>query len=122
MYSRAIRGALTVDSDTSDSIKSATVELLTEIIKKNDLDLSKISHAIFTLTNDLKSAFPAKFARECLGFSCVPMMCFNELDVGGSLEKCLRVLIVVNTEKSQEEIRHVYLRGAEVLRKDLSGK
>ena len=119
MYSRGIRGAITVDADTAEFIKDATVELLSEIIKRNNIDLNNVSHVIFTLTNDLKSAFPAKFARECLDFSHIPMMCFNELCIDGSLEKCLRVLVVINTEKSQKEIHHVYLKGAKVLRTDL---
>lgn len=122
MYTRGIRGAITVDSDTPECIKDATVELLGELIEKNNIDLNDISHTIFTLTNDLKSAFPAKFARECLNFSQVPMMCFNELPVNGSLEKCLRVLVVVNTQKTQAEIKHVYLKGAKALRTDLNAQ
>lgn len=122
MFSRGIRGAITVDSDTADMIKEATIELLSEIIKNNAVELKDISHVIFTLTNDIKSAFPAKFARECLDFARVPMMCFNELSVEGSLEKCLRVLVVVNTEKKQEEIKHVYLKGARALRTDLNSQ
>lgn len=122
MFSRGIRGAITVDLDTADMIKEATIELLSEIIKNNAVELKDISHVIFTLTNDLKSAFPAKFAREYLDFARVPMMCFNELSVEGSLEKCLRVLVVVNTEKKQEEIKHVYLKGARALRTDLNSQ
>ena len=120
MFSRGIRGAITVEFDTPDNIKEATIELVTEILEKNSIKTEDISHVIFTLTKDLKSAFPAKFAREYLNFSSVPMMCFNELQIDGSLEKCLRILIVVNTEKQQEEIQHVYLKGAKVLRSDLT--
>lgn len=120
MFSRGIRGAITVEFDSPDNIKEATIELVTEILEKNTIKTEDISHVIFTLTKDLKSAFPAKFAREYLNFSNVPMMCFNELQIDGSLEKCLRVLIVVNTEKQQEEIQHVYLKGAKVLRSDLT--
>ena len=85
-------------------------------LASDDVDLET---RITRLVNDLKSAFPAKFARECLDFSHIPMMCFNELCIDGSLEKCLRVLVVINTEKSQKEIHHVYLKGAKVLRADL---
>lgn len=119
MFSRGIRGAITVEKDSFDDIKNATIELLTEILEKNNISTQDISHVIFTLTKDLKSAFPAKFAREYMHFENVPMMCFNELDIEGSLKKCLRVLIVVNTEKKQEEITHIYQKGAKNLRPDL---
>lgn len=121
MFSRGIRGAITVDKDLPEEIKNATIELVSEILEKNQIEKKDISHVIFTLTKDLKSAFPAKFARESLHFENVPMMCFNELSVDGSLEKCLRALVVVNTEKSQEDIKHIYLKGAKILRTDLTG-
>ena len=121
MFSRGIRGAITIESDTPAQIREATIELVTEILEKNEIRTDDISHVIFTLTKDLKSDFPAKFARESLHFENVPMMCFNELSVDGSLEKCLRALVVVNTEKSQEDIKHIYLKGAKILRTDLTG-
>ena len=78
-----------------------------------------IAFAIFTLTKDLNAAFPAKFARLNCGFDMVPMMCYQELDVPNSIRMCLRVLFVVNTDKNQNEIKHVYLKGAKSLRTDL---
>ncbi len=119
MTSRGIRGAITVESNSTEDIKNATIELLKEMISINKIEIEDISFAIFTLTKDLNMAFPAKFARENCNFESVPMMCYNELDVPNSLQKCLRILLNVNTEKSQKEIKHIYLKGAKVLRKDL---
>lgn len=118
--SRGIRGAITLEQDTTEQLEKATVELYSKIIEANEVKTEDISHIIFTLTKDLKCAFPAKFLRENFDIPFVPMMCFNELDVEASLEKCLRILIVVNTNKRQDEIKHIYLGGAKVLRKDLT--
>ena len=122
MLTRGIRGAITVDNNTVEDIEKATVELIRSIISKNEIKTEDISHVIFTLTSDLNAAFPAKFARTNFDWDFVPMMCFNELDIKNSLSMCLRILIVVNTEKSQKEIHHVYLRGAQKLRPDLNIK
>lgn len=116
MTTKGIRGAITVENNTSDSIKNATIELLKEMVEQNNIDKTKISHAIFTLTNDLNAQFPAKFARLEFGWDKVAMMCYHELDVPNSLEKCLRVLIVLNCEQDFEP-KFVYLRGAQGLRK-----
>jgi len=116
---RGIRGATVVLSNTEDDIEKATVELVNEILKRNKVNVSDIAFAVFTLTKDLNAAFPAKFARLKCGFDMVPMMCYQELDVPNSIEKCLRVLIVVNTDFRQNEISHVYLKGAKALRVDL---
>lgn len=119
MSVRGIRGATTVEFNTPESIENATVELTNEILKANNITPSDIGQAIFTLTKDLDAAFPAKFARIHCGFELVPMMCYQELEVPNSIRMCLRVLFTVNTEKSQREIHHVYLRGAKALRCDL---
>ena len=116
MITKGIRGAITVEENTADSIKEATLELLKELIQKNSIDKKNISHAIFTLTNDLNAIFPAKYARLDFGWDNVAMMCYHELDVPNSLEKCLRVLVVVNCEESFEP-QFVYLKGAKNLRK-----
>lgn len=116
---RGIRGATVVASNTPEDIEKATVELVLEILKRNNVKISDIAFAVFTLTKDLNAAFPAKFARFGCGFDMVPMMCYQELDVPNSIEKCLRVLIVVNTALEQNEINHVYLKGAKALRVDL---
>lgn len=116
MITKGIRGAITVEKNTEEAIKKATIELLNELVKKNNIELSMISHVIFTLTQDLNAAFPAKFARIDLKWDDVAMMCFHELDVQNSLKKCLRVLIVINC--SEEFVpEFVYLEGAKELRK-----
>jgi chorismate mutase len=112
---KGIRGAITVGQNSAESIREATLELLSEMITKNKIEPDKISHVIFTLTSDLNAAFPAKFARLDLGWNDTAMMCFNELEVESALPKCLRVLIVLNCgEDFQPEF--VYLKGASDLR------
>ena len=116
MVTKGIRGAITVDENTSEAIGAATIKLLQEMVVKNNIETNIISHAIFTLTPDLNADFPAKYARINLKWKEVPMMCFNELDVPGALQKCLRVLLVVNCSESFEP-EFVYLDGAADLRK-----
>ena len=116
MITKGIRGAITVDENTSEAIGSATIKLLKEIMQKNNLEQDSISHVIFTLTKDLNADFPAKYARINLKWKDVPMMCFNELDVPNSLRMCLRVLIVVNCGENFVP-EFVYLEGAKDLRK-----
>lgn len=116
MISKGIRGAITVEENSSEAIGAATIKLLNEIVKKNNIDVNLISHAIFTLTKDLNADFPAKYARINLKWKDVPMMCFNELEVPNSLAMCLRVLIVVNCNENFEP-EFVYLDGAKNLRK-----
>lgn len=116
MISKGIRGAITVDENTPEAIGGATIKLLKEIVSKNNIDTDMISHAIFSLTEDLNADFPAKYARINLKWRDVPMMCFNEIDVPNSLRKCLRVLIVVNCSETFVP-EFVYLEGASGLRK-----
>ena len=116
MITRGIRGAITVENNTEEEIKNATIELLSEIIMKNNLDLDMISHVTFTMTYDLDAAFPAKFARIDLHWKDIPMMCYNELKVKGALKKCIRVMIVVNCGDNFVP-EFIYLKGASELRK-----
>ena len=116
MITKGIRGAITVENNTKEDIKSATIELLERLINENNIKKENISHVIFTLTNDLNAEFPAKFARLDFGWDNIAMMCFHELDVPNSLEKCLRVLVVVNVEDNFEP-KFIYLKGAEKLRR-----
>lgn len=116
MKTIGIRGAITVEKNNELSIKEATIELLSQMLKQNNIEIKNISHVIFTTTNDLNAAFPAKFARVNLGFEKVAMMCFHELDVPNSLPMCLRILIVLNCEEDFSA-KFVYLKGAENLRK-----
>ncbi len=119
IFSRGIRGAITLKENTKEEIKSATIELLSEMLKQNEINTEDISFAIFTLTDDLNADFPAKYAREFLNFDFVPMMCYHELDVPNSLKMCLRILLNVNTSKKQNEIKHIYLKDAKKLRQDI---
>lgn len=115
MITKGIRGAITVEYNAEEAIKSATLELLNEMILQNNICVENISHVIFTLTDDLNAAFPAKFARLDLGWKKVAMMCYHELDVPNSLKMCLRVLIVLNCD-DQFEPKFVYLKEARNLR------
>lgn len=115
MITKGIRGAITVNENSAEAIKEATIELLNAMIAENNIDTAMISHVIFTLTNDLNAAFPAKFARLDMGWTETAMMCFHELDVPASLEKCLRVLIVLNCGENFKP-KFVYLKGASLLR------
>lgn len=119
MFTRGIRGAITVKNNTIEDIKKATITLISEMIEKNNIKISDVSHCIFTMTKDLDAAYPAKFVREELKFDYVPLLCFNELNIQNSLKMCIRALIVINTEKTQEEIKHIYLEDAKILRPDL---
>ncbi len=120
MWCRGIRGATTVDSDTVEDILKASKELLQEMIDANGIKTEHVACAIFTTTSDLSAAFPAAAARE-LGWSEVALLCSKEMDVPGSLGQCLRILVLYNTEKTADEIVHVYTKGATDLRSDLSG-
>lgn len=119
-FSRGIRGAITVEDNSIYCIGEATIELLNTLLRVNSIKIDDISHVIFTITSDLNAAFPAKFARDVLAWHDVPMMCFNEADVKDALKKCIRVLMVVNTDKQQNEIKPVYLKEAAKLRPDIS--
>ena len=120
MYTRGIRGATTVASNTEADIVNETSKLLKEIVQKNSLDPEAICSVWITLTKDLDAAFPAKSIRELQGWELVPLMCSQEVPVKGALEKCIRFMIHVNTDKTQKEMVHVYLNGAKALRPDLA--
>lgn len=116
---RGIRGATTVERDDAEAILAATEELVREIVAANDLDPGDVASALFTVTPDLRAEFPAAAARR-MGWTMVPLLNFTEIGVPGRLEKCIRVLVHVNTVKSQVEMVHVYLREAVSLRPDLA--
>lgn len=116
---RGIRGAITVSEDTPDQIRGAAKELMEEILKRNGItNFDDVISAVFTTTQDLISAFPAEAAR-ALGMNFVPLLCAQEIPVPGSMARCLRILLHVNTELSPRDIEHVYLRDAQRLRPDL---
>lgn len=116
---RGVRGAISCAENTSASILQATGELLQEILRANDLtEFDDIVSAIFTVTADLNASFPAEAARE-LGMHRVPLLCANEIDVPGSMPKCIRILLHINTQKRAQDMVHVYLRDARRLRPDM---
>lgn len=116
---RGIRGAITVEADDRDAILAATKRLLQEMTLRNDVEIDDIASVLFSLTPDLRAAFPAIGARE-LGWVQVPMLHFSEIDVPGALGRVIRVLMHVNTPRSQEAVEHVYLDQAVALRPDLA--
>jgi chorismate mutase len=118
MLVRGIRGAITVNNNTKEEIIKFTKELLITLQKENDFKIEDIVSVFFSATSDLNAAFPAQAARE-LGWKQVPLFDMQEIDVPGSLPGCIRILIQINCSKSQQEIKHCYLRGAKILRKDL---
>lgn len=115
---RAIRGATTVSADTPDAIRLATQALLTELTRRNAIVPADVISALFTVTNDLTSEFPARAARD-LGWLEVPLLCTVEIPVPGALARCVRVLLHIESTRARAEIEHVYLEGARVLRPDL---
>jgi len=118
MLVRGIRGAITAESNTKEEIIRRTKELLTTLKRENDFKIKDIVNIFFSVTSDLNAAFPAQAARE-LGWNRVPLFDMQEIDIPGSLPRCIRILIQINCQKSQQEIIHCYLRGAKILRKDL---
>lgn len=113
----ALRGAITVDTNESEAILSATAELVQALMDRNSIGPDDCVSCIFTLTDDLDAAFPAVAART-LGFDRVPLLCTREVPVPGSLPRVIRVLIHYYAPEDHEP-RHVYLREARVLRSDL---
>lgn len=119
MAVRGIRGATTVQQDTPEQIRAAARELMEEILRRNQIaDFDDVISAVFTTTSDLSSAFPAEAAR-AMGMNFVPLLCAQEIPVPGSMARCLRILLHVNSDRSAREIEHVYLHDAQKLRPDL---
>jgi chorismate mutase len=115
MWCRGIRGATLAAANTKEDILAATKDLLQNIIESNQIEREAVACAFFTTTPDLDAEFPALAARQ-LGWTEVPLLCAQEMNVPNGLPGCIRVLILLNTEKKAEDIEHVYIRGAEVLR------
>ncbi len=117
MPCRGIRGATTADENTRESILEATRQLLALMIHINRIEPEDVASAVFTTTTDLDAEFPALAARQ-LGWFDIALMCYHELDVPGSLRRCIRILLHWNTEKKASEIVHVYIKNAARLRPD----
>ncbi|GGJ11011.1 chorismate mutase [Paenibacillus hunanensis] len=120
MYTRGIRGATTVTRNDRQEILGETLVLLREIVERNQFDPEDVSSIWITMTADLDAAFPALAIREMDGWSMVPLMCAVEASVQNSLPQCIRLMIHINTTKTQQEIKHVYLNEATRLRPDLA--
>jgi chorismate mutase len=116
MFTRGIRGATTVKTNIKEEIIAATKELLQQLVSDNGLSVTDLAAALFSSTPGLNAEFPAVAARE-IGWQDTPLMCMQEIAVPGGLANCIRVLLLVNTEKGPQEIKHVYLRGAVNLRR-----
>ncbi|CAM4106568.1 chorismate mutase [Bacillus manliponensis] len=116
---RAIRGAITVNNNIAEEMLTATERLVKEIEKKNCFSPTDIVSVLISTTADLDACFPATAVREIDGWIYVPVMCVKEMEVPGALQKCIRVMITVTTNKKQQEIEHVYLEKAKQLRPDL---
>jgi chorismate mutase len=119
MMVRGIRGATTVERDDGEAILSATEELVREIVAANAIVPEDVASALFTVTPDLHAEFPAAAARR-MGWTMVPLLNFTEIGVPGRLERCIRILVHVNTLRTQDEMVHVYLRESVTLRPDLA--
>jgi len=117
---RALRGATTVDLDSEEHIFERVMALLEAMFDRNALGKDDVISIIFTATDDIHSVFPAAAARK-FGLGDVPLLCARELDITGSQPMCIRVLVHMNTSRTREELRHVYLEGASSLRDDLPG-
>ncbi|MEX2416210.1 MAG: chorismate mutase [Paenibacillaceae bacterium] len=122
MKVRGIRGATTVVHNEAEEILASTAELLNQIIAENDIEPEDICSVFVTTTHDLDATFPARAIRQMQGWELVPLMCSLEIAVKNSLEKCVRLMVLVNTYKNQNEIHHVYLNRASILRPDLKEK
>jgi len=116
---RGIRGAITVEQNEKDDIVAAARELLEEMVGQNSVKPDEIASVLISVTDDLDAAFPAQAARLLPGWEYVPLMCTREIPVPGSLPRCIRVMMHVNTAKKQDEVIHIFLREAVRLRPDL---
>jgi len=118
MTCRGIRGATGVDANDADMIIAATRELLERIVSANDLSVGDVVSVTFTATPDLDAVYPARAARE-MGWVNTPLLCMQEMAVASSLPRCIRVLMLWNTDLPPDQIQHVYLGRARALRPDL---
>lgn len=112
---RGLRGATRAEENTAEQIHGATREMLQNLIEANGIEERDVAMAYFTVTPDLNAAFPAAAARQ-LGWNSTALMCATEIPVPESLTSCIRVLVLINTEKEPDELHNIYLKGTEVLR------
>lgn len=117
---RGVRGATTIAQDTEVEVLEAVEKLMIEMIDANQIDPEMVASVLISVTDDIRSVFPAKALRSMDGWKYVPVTCMAEIPVENSLQLCIRVMLHLNTTKSQEEIQHIYQAGAKVLRPDLT--
>ena len=120
MKIHGVKGAITADYNSVESIMNASEELLRMLIDRNKIAQEDVAAVFFTTSPDLNAEFPARSAREIFGWNNVPLMCSHEMSKEGALEKCIRILILWNTEIKQNKISHAYLKKASILRPDIS--
>lgn len=118
---RGVRGAICASANSREAIFDATRQLLIHMFAKNDIEIADIAAVFITATRDLNADYPAYAVRE-MGLKLVPLMCATEIDVPGALQRVIRILILVNTDKPQDQIKHLYLGDAARLRPDLAGE
>ncbi len=119
MAVRAFRGAIQLDVDERSHLLKSTAELLTRMLHDNKVELADLISITFSATPDLRSEFPAVAARE-LGLEDVPLMCFVEMDVEGSMPRVIRIMLHAESKLQRSLVNHIYLRGAQGLRADLA--
>jgi chorismate mutase len=118
MAVRAVRGAIQTDRDDAETILADTRALLAEVLARNGLASDDVISVLFTVTPDLTSGFPAAAARE-MGLTDVPLLCAAEIAVPNAMQRVIRLLAHIQTDRSRSDVQHVYLRGAAGLRPDL---
>ncbi len=116
----AIRGAITIDENSAKAVSEGTYELMSEIIRQNQLKEEDVISIVFTATKDINAKYPSAVVRDELSWCTTAMLNYQELDIANSLKLCIRVLLHVNTQRSKQEMKHVYLKNAKVLRPDIS--
>lgn len=116
---RAVRGATTVKNNAAEEIIDETKVLLLKIVEENSIDKDDLISIVFSATKDLNADYPAVAARE-IGWTHLALMCTNEMDVPGRLEKCIRVMLTFNTHKKNEDLKYIYLNEAKILRPDIA--
>lgn len=119
MFFRGVRGAITIKENTEEEIIQATDRLLRKMIDENDIDPELVASVFISVTDDITATFPARAMRAIKGWDLVPVMCMKEASVRSALTNCIRVMMHINTNRNQQEIVHVYLEDAKVLRPDL---
>ena len=119
MGMRGVRGAITVEKNEKAAIWQAAKAMMQELIERNELAPEDIGAVIFSMTEDLKAAFPTAGVRQLPGFDLVPLFDARQCAIEGSLEKCIRVLVLADTGKAQRDIHHIYMGKAVALRPDI---